>query len=187
MPEPYDWKNAGNPNEEAKITSIFDFSSEALGQLKLWFEQQGINVPVSQIPGFSQFGARLATVLSTAGETTTSNTYVDLATAGPEITELSNGKYMLVYGAQAHNTTATGGGIISVSVNGGAASDDNLAATYPDASAAWPTGSSSIVRATLADLVDGNNTVTMKYRRGNATGTAGFANRWLVAIRYANP
>ena len=34
-----------------KIKDIYDFSNEALSQLKTWFEQQGIQIPVSQLVG----------------------------------------------------------------------------------------------------------------------------------------
>lgn len=40
-----DWTTASAPGGIPKITSIFDFSAEALGQLKVWLEQSGLSLP----------------------------------------------------------------------------------------------------------------------------------------------
>lgn len=39
------------PGLETKINSIFDFSPEALGQLKLWIEQSGLVLPITSFTG----------------------------------------------------------------------------------------------------------------------------------------
>lgn len=45
------WINATAPGVTPKITSIYDFSAEALGQLKLYIEQAGISISPTQILG----------------------------------------------------------------------------------------------------------------------------------------
>lgn len=46
-----DWASASAPGGTPIIDSIFDFSAEALGQLKTWLEQSGMNLPASTTAG----------------------------------------------------------------------------------------------------------------------------------------
>lgn len=44
-----DWASASAPGKRPQIDSIFDFTSEALGELKTWLEQSGLIVPATSI------------------------------------------------------------------------------------------------------------------------------------------
>ena len=161
------------------IQNIFGVSSDFLGQLRTWLEQNPPSIPVTQILGFTQFAVQLATSVETT-ETTVSDTYADLATVGPTLTGLSDGKYLVLFGCSAKGSIAGSGGLMGIATDTAVASDNEQAGnTYTDFV--------SVVRATTKTLSNGNNTITAKYRRNNATGTASFAHRWLIALRYANP
>lgn len=164
------------PGTAPKITSIFDFSTEALGELKLWIEQAGLAITISQIVGFQQFAAQVATSILTS-ETTTSTSYTDLATPGPQLTTLPDGRYVLLFGAFASNS-GTGVSVFSPTIN-------NAAAVDADQGGMSGTQGLYSTRATTATLASGTNTVKLQYKVNSGTGT--FLNRWLIALRYANP
>ena len=141
----------------------------------------GFEVPISQIQGFAGFRPTVATPVLTQ-ETTTSTSYTDLATVGPAIAGLADGVYEIKFGASAANAGTGIASRMSVSVNGGAASDNDC--TLSGGVANHNSADSRVVVKTLQN--DNNNTITAKYRSGNAAGTAFFQNRWLVATRVAN-
>lgn len=137
----------------------------------------GVPIPISQITGFAQFAPQPATDVTT-NESTTSTTYTNLATTGPSLSGLSNGRYMILFGcALKHSAGAGNASLMSVSVNGAA----------PGASehcSSEMTGYVSVNRALFKSLTAGANTISCQYRV--TAGTGDFANRWLAAIRYAN-
>jgi hypothetical protein len=151
------------------------FPEEYKGWLPEWITQAGIDVPISQVIGFSQFQAQPAANVLTS-ETTASTSYTDLATVGPSLSELADGQYLLMYGCFSSNS----GSDLSVyapSVNGAAAAD-------ADQGGQVATGSYTM-RAVTKDLTaGGNNSVVLKYKVGGGTGT--FINRWMLALKYAN-
>lgn len=172
-----DFTSLTSPGTDPKITSIFDFSTEALGQMKLWLEQAGINIPIGQVTGFLQFAPSVATPVA-AQEQTTSTTYTDLATAGPTLTGLPDGKYLILFGATVVNAAGSGGGYVSVQGNSTAAID---------ADAIFHAGASisdvNWVDKTLSSGSD-KNTVTMKYRWDGTNSHADFSNRRMFVIRH---
>lgn len=176
------WLQAHPPNDTqipAVSSLLKDFSAEALGQLRTWLEQNPPAVPITSILGFSQFTANVATDVATQ-ETTTSTTYTDLATVGPSLSNLPDGKYLLLYGCMAKTDAAGNGVYMSVQVNATAASDSDVA--YSESG-----NFISVMRATAKTFSNGgNNSVTVKYK-STAAHTATFLNRWLIALRYANP
>lgn len=164
------------PGGTPKITSIFDFSAEALGELRLWLEQNPPAIGISNILGFSQFTAQPATTISVS-ESTTSATYTDLLTVGPALTGLPDGKYMLIFGGLV-TSSAAGSAWMAPQINATAASDTN------GLSCGAGTTNSGAFACTVT-LSGGSNTITMKYRTDSgATGT--YTRRWLIALRYAN-
>ena len=134
-------------------------------------------IPVSQLQGFSQFRATAAPDILTE-QTTPSTSYTNLATTGPEITGLSDGQFLVLFGYTGFAPAGTGS-VMSVSVNGAAASDNDWA-TQDNASNA---STSRIVLKTLAG--SGSNTITAKYRSKFA-GTSTYSKRWLIALRTGN-
>ncbi len=164
------------PGQKPIITSIFDFSTDALGQLRLYFEQNPPAIPITSILGFTQFTASSSTVVTS--ESTTSTSYTDLTTTGPEVTGLSDGQYIVFFGANSSNNTAGASALVSVSINGAAASDNDFAGMAG-------TDQMSVCKAVPKTLsAGGNNSVRLKYRAGS--NTASFARRWLVVLRYGN-
>lgn len=166
-----DFPNLHPEEGGAKINNIYtDISPTALGQLVDYITQSGIPIPVTQIVGFTQFVSNRAVV--TTAESTTSGSYTDLATAGPTITNLSDGKYLVIVTA-----VSTGGntGYISPSVNG---------STPSDADGANVGGGGSMIGVSTQTLSSGNNTVKIQYKTNGLTMT--FSNRNLVVLKYAN-
>jgi hypothetical protein len=146
--------------------------------------RQGIPVSIKQIQGFNQFTGRFDQQTS-ASTTSTGGSYVDLADgAHPELTELGKGTYILLYGCKFSNSANQSHNLISVSVNGAAASDSD-AAWFENGPSPAPNLTGSVARATVKDLGQENNTVTAKYKQaGGATMTA--ESRWLIALKIAN-
>lgn len=169
-----------NADQIPALTNILkDCSAEFLGQLRTWLEQNPPAIPVTQILGFSQFTAQADRVSNTASESTVSTTYTDLATVGPRLTGLPDGKYLVVFGAGAQTSVAGIGAVMSISVNGATPVDAD-GATVQSASIA---GGTSAVLKTLSS--GGNNTLSVQYRIDGAA-TGGWLLRWLIALRYAN-
>lgn len=137
----------------------------------------GLNLPIGQIIGFSQFTVQSDFVITS--ESTASLVYTNLATVGPTLTGIPDGQYLLAFGAQTSVTNDTAS--MSVSVNGVAASDN-------DSATIGTTGAvgGNIVRFISSTLsTGGNNSVTVKYRTNNGT-VVPFLRRWLIALKYAN-
>ena len=132
---------------------------------------------ISQVFGFEQFTAQSATPVLTE-ETTASVTYTDLATAGPTLTGLPDGQYVIFFGSSVDNSDAAGASIVSVQINATGASDD-------DRTGGTGTVAVNATRGVVKTLnAGGNNSITMKYRVGAGTGTFGL--RWMFALRSGN-
>ena len=160
------------------VTSILkDFSAEALGELRTWLEQNPPSIPVTQILGFTQFTVQQATPIITS-ETTTSATFTDLATVGPSITGLPDGKYVILFGS-ALSASAGANAIMGIKINSTEATTADP--TVQTNGTALTSAATAMVK-TLSN--GGNNTLTARYE---SSGTGTFAIRWLIAIRYANP
>lgn len=140
----------------------------------------GMDIPVSQLQGFTQFTAQLSSLIAT-DQFTVSTSYVGLTTVGPELLLLPDGQYLFFYGADINIDTATlNPARMSIQVNAVAAADADACLTATQA-----TTSVMTVRAKVLSN-DGNNSVTAKYRSNVGTTQAHFANRWLIGLRYAN-
>lgn len=139
-------------------------------------------IPVELIQGYSRNKAQTAEV--TTAETTNSTTFTDLATAGPSITGLSSGIYMITFGASSgmSSGTVTNSHLMSVSLNGAAASDTDSAFwnSFSAGGNQRIPGSRSIVKT----LDAASNSIVCKYR---VTGdTYEWKYRWLIAQRIGN-
>lgn len=159
------------------VMSIFDFSAEALGELKTWLEQNPPSIPITQVIGYSQQTAQAAPYIAVT-ETTTGTSFGDLATVGPQLTALPDGVYLVFYGCAA--ACATGDeadmGVQSNSdAIDGQSSIVTLTTTF--------TSISGAVQKTLN--AGGNNTLTAKYLSLKG-GTASFGRRYLIALKISN-
>jgi hypothetical protein len=80
-----DFPNLHPEEGGAKINNIYDdISPQALGQLVDYITQSGIPIPISQVIGFTTFTVQAAPQIN-ADESTSSTSYVDLATVGPQL------------------------------------------------------------------------------------------------------
>ena len=178
---PGDWANAAQPGGVPKITSIFDFSTEALGQLKLWLEQQGLNLPVTNILGFSQFTSRYANEDSEGHMTSTSYGDPNVSgSAGPSITGVSPGKYVILFGGAGTTSSAGSVAYLGVNINGAGASDSEACEINVLSEHA------SVSRAIIKTVTAANSTVALVLRSSGGNDID-FRNRWLMILRYANP
>lgn len=137
-------------------------------------------IPVAQLQGFSQFNATHSFIFTL--ETRTSSTFGDLATVGPRITGLSDGKYVFYFGCAAWVATAGTGkeALMDIQINS-AAVDGNDACV---SEVAQPVSIAIAVTKTIK--TGGNNSVTAKYASLDNVTQASFARRWLVAQRIGN-
>jgi hypothetical protein len=112
-------------------------------------------------------------------ETTTSDTFTDLATAGPAVTVTTGTSVLLLATAEIYGTTT--GGTMAIAVSGAttrAAVEDYTAATSLINSSA----NTIIIAALLTGLTAGSNTFTCKYKRRGGAGTPHFLERQLIVI-----
>lgn len=110
----------------------------------------------------------------TTDESTASTTYVDLTTVGPSITLPLAGDYLITYGGQVYNATASNGTYISPKLGAATAADaDGITNVSPTASAILPVWR-SIRRNGLAA-----SAVIKVQTRATVGGTAHYFNRTL--------
>lgn len=174
-----DFPNLKPSERPPKVESIFDFSDEALQQLRLWLEMHPPAIPVGQILGFSAFTALVApTIQPATAETTASAVYTNLASVGPQLSGVPAGKYLLLFGCLAANSTGSGTSLMALSVNGATPIDDESSGT------AQTGGVTAVMMAVAKTLSQDSNTIVAKYRSGAAT--AQFIRRWLIALKYSN-
>lgn len=133
-------------------------------------------IPISQINGFDRFTANFAAVATS--QTTTSASYVSLATTGPELTDIPDGIYVVTHGALMASSADGSRVFQSISVNGGSASDG-------DAAQNGNLFNLSACTSVQKSLSGGTNTITCKYRT-NSSVTGTFANRFVLAQRVSN-
>ena len=132
-------------------------------------------IPVSQIIGFKQIDqVEVSTNEVATGESTTSGTYTDLSTVGPQLTTLRDGRYVVFFGASSWNNGSQVS-YMSPSINGATALDVNAAMSSV-------TTAISVTRALSVDLTSGTNTLVCKYRTDFAT-LGSYQARWLIAQR----
>lgn len=162
------------------VNSIFDFSAEALGQLKTWLEGAGLAIPITQVLGFSGFTATVDQVTGT--DTTTSTSYVSPTTVtGPTISGLADGQYVVVLKANLKTSSSSGLALASMSYNGSTPLDTDAAVC------GVTTGLTSCVGIAKVTLNNGgNNTIDTQFRSEFNTVTVTLGNRTLVALRFAN-
>lgn len=134
-------------------------------------------LPISQVFGFQL--QRIRTATTDASETRATNSYGDLATVGPSLTNLADGWYILAFGADVAQSVTAGNPQMSPEINGVAATDADacsLFTFYPSPAR------STAIRLLMVHLVNGGtNSIVMKYK--STSGTATFELRFLHAIK----
>lgn len=137
-----------------------------------FFENNPPLIPVGQVFGF-KVSIRAAPIIATQESVGSTGSYVDLATVGPEITDLASGTYLVIFGASVK--VASGGQTmnVSISVSGSTPLDDD---GFEQASQQETEG----VRAKLV-TISGTGSIKVQYKASSTSPT--FAKRWLIAIR----
>lgn len=131
-----------------------------------------VAVGIPMIPYSHIFGSHIniarSTVYVSTSESSTATGYKDLATVGPQITNLADGKYLIAYGALGRDRT-------SISINGSTPSDDDSIFGHEFAPA-------SAFMKIVSVQENNQNTLKVQYK-----GTRAFSNRWLFAMRIGAP
>jgi hypothetical protein len=153
------------------------YEKEFKGWLPEWIGQAGIDIPIGQVIGYSQTIPQTAANIPTR-EDTSSATFADLATVGPTLTGLSDGTYVVYWGATCDNTPVNA--YMGVKVNSTEPADDD--SIFWSIAAAVATPGMRAIEKTLDG--GGNNTLTARYRV--STGTGFYRNRWMLAVRVSN-
>jgi len=138
-----------------------------------------LTIPINQIQGFSQYLARAAFVF-TSESLTAGTGYHDLATVGPQIDGLPDGKYAIFVSALV-TTGVAGAGYITPNVNGGL---DNTPSDQDSGSLNTGSITATAMGFSLHTLNQGSNTVKAQYLANGAT--ASFNNRRLLVLKIAN-
>ena len=138
---------------------------------------------IVRVPSASAIPANgTATVATT--QSTTSDSYTDLATAGPAVTLTTGTKALVIVSGQMANQSQSYGAFMSYAVSGAttvAATDANCCRlnNTNDANARQRASAASIVT-----LNAGSNVFTAKYRT-EFSGTSNFLNREIIVINLA--
>lgn len=144
-----------------------------------WIQTQRLNIPIGQVFGFPRFTMQSSPLVGGALETTASTSFVNLATVGPTIDGISDGKYVVWICNLSAIDTGGQQAIMALSVNG-AAADITLSTE------AWSSAFDNISKPFLLTFDSGGaNSIVAKYKSSGG-GTATFFKRQLFALRYAN-
>lgn len=151
--------------------------------LKAWLESDPPRFLATQMQGYAPLTAHSAAVPDS--ESTTSTSYTNLGTTGPEVTDLEAGQYLILFGVTTtvYNVSDKNS-YVSPSLNGAGASDSDCAQFEQESSTASGSGT-SIMRAIITTLPNSSNSVLLKYKVDSG-GTAHFKNRWLITLRTGN-
>lgn len=175
------------PEERTQLQRLFsspeEFPREFGAWIKAYMEVNG-EVLRSQVVGLQRFTAKQDVDSTTSGGTIAASTYGNLtpATEGVALSGLSEGTYLIMFGAEMGAGVAGKTCYMSISVNGAAAVDGDAVFYYNGPGPSF--SSAGVMRATLKTLSLPNNTITAKYRSQDTT-TCTFIGSWLVALRIA--
>jgi len=160
------------------FSSPLDIPAEWKAWLVSYLEANPPQIPIAQVLGFSAFTANYAQQ-SLSSAITVANAWQTLSNTGPSLLNLPKGKYVLLYGC---NYDATGGatGYMGYCLNG---------ASVPSAFVVIAPVNVERFMLMKADVIDlpldsVPNTVEFKYQ-STQVGPS-FANRWVLALKYAN-
>lgn len=143
-----------------------------------------LQIPIGQVFGYTQQTPQVAARVNTQ-EDTTSTSYIDLDTKGPQLTGLPDGSYLFLFGALGGVNANGVSAYMSINVNGANPSDGDAAVWTGSLNSIGSEVLSTSVSLVTKDLKNnGSSTVTCQYRTESVSFVA--SNRWLVAIKYAN-
>lgn len=170
------------PAELDTLRKVFSSPLDIPAEWKAWIvsylEANPPQIPIGQIAGFSAFTANYANqVLS--GSITVANAWQTLGTVGPTVGNLPKGKYILQYGCN-YDATFGATGYMGYCLNGAAVPSSWVAIAPVNVERFM------LMKADIIELpLDTSpNIITFKYQ-ASSTGPS-FANRWALALKYAN-
>jgi len=117
-------------------------------------------------------------------QSTTSESFTDLTTAGPAVTVTTGTKALVILTAEFYNNTGDRGAYMGFAVSGAtttAAAQEKSAGIFNGTATPAP----QVSAVYSVTLTAGSNTFTAKYKRSGASGTAVFANRNIFVINLA--
>lgn len=145
------------------LSSPIHFPQEFKDWLPDYVAQNIPMIPYTAVFGSKQNIAKSGQFIATS-ESTGSGTYADMATVGPQVTNLVDGSYIFMFGAYARARAA-------VMYNGVTPSDDY--------SIRGIEGEMAMGRAQLKTMKNNHlNSAKLQYKAG-----AAFSRRWLIALR----
>lgn len=117
-----------------------------------------------------------------ASETTTSTSFVDLATVGPQVTVTSGVRAIVWYASQVSNSGAGGISRVAIDISGATtqSGQDSQSLFFESTAANDAYNASQVVF--FDTLTGGSNTFTLKYRVSAGTGT--FTRRRIVVMPF---
>ena len=158
-----------------------DFPERFMPYIQDWLNLNGLDIPITQIRGFSQFKASYSQIANTGFESTSSTAYTDLTTPGPSLTGLGDGQYILLYGGiQEMGGGGSVKGYVSISINDATPTDD-------DSQFMTSVNVHPVLRMNVKTLDNGgNNSVKMQYRTDNASNAIRMYSRYILALKIGN-
>ena len=171
--------------ERASLQRILSDPSEFPREFGAWIvDYLGLNAELQpfQVEGLSLTAPRTDTI-QTQESRGWDSSYGDLATVGPQLTELGSGTYLVIFSCEVQNQEAGVETHMSISINGATATDaDGVALFTSSVSLNAP-----ITRFIVLNLTLPKNTVKCQYKRiGNGATVALFKSRTLIAIKVGN-
>lgn len=168
--------------ERDTLRRLFSFPEEIPSVFPSWMiEYMKINGQLDkrQISGLASFSVYIADFIATQEAVPVGQTsYGGIGTAGPSLTGLGDGLYIVLYGG----TAIVGQEFIYMGVgkNGGAVENQiELGSASADINA------SSMTAYPIALSNGGNNSLLCQYKRfGNNVSAVYWKNRWMLALKY---
>ena len=140
-----------------------------------WFATNIPKLPISQVFGFKLDRLRYDEVPTQ--QSTSSTSYADLATVGPQLQNLAPGYYLCVFGGGLSVGATTDSVFMSLSLNGSTPADADGCQLVGFST----TNDETVGRALLVHLTKDINNVVCKYRV--SAGTHSFVERYLYAFK----
>lgn len=175
-----------SPEERAQVQRLFSdplsFPQGFKAWLTSWMEANPPVIPLGQVfgastlqPNYASIGTEAHTATSSYGDPTVSGG------AGPTLSNLSPGQYLVHFGASTAGTFASGVvGFMGLSINGSTPADDASSIE------AQQTGNLSASRVLNVTLSNSTNTIKCVYRTSDGSDRAVWRYRWILALRYSN-
>ncbi len=171
-------------DERATLQRLLSQSTDFPKEFGAWIKEYiAVNGELQQyqVTGLSQRTPRSDSVATQESCNWTSS-YVDLATVGPQLTDLSAGVYLVNYGAQIITHESASQPYMGISINGAAPVDaDSMFLLASSGSIYAPSSKSLIIPLTLP-----SNTLRCQYKRiGSGASTGDFSGRYINAVKVA--